>query len=133
MQGWKWKNFAPDELRCHCLCQELVFNNVAMERLQTMRDKLGFHLIITSAYRCPTHNKTVSSTGLKGPHTTARAFDIQIWGDYAIKVMEAAIAEGFTGFGLMQHGPRNKRFLHLDDLVEPDHSPRPWVWTYKGD
>lgn len=35
---------------------------------------------------------------------------------------------GFTGIGIKQHG--DNRFIHLDDLREPDHAPRPTIWTY---
>ena len=47
-----------------------------LDLLQTARENLG-PLQITSAYRCPSHNDSVSSTGMAGPHTTGLAVDIR--------------------------------------------------------
>ena len=36
--------------------------------------------------------------------------------------------EEITGIGFKQHG--GGRFIHLDTLTEPEHPPRPTVWSY---
>ena len=38
-------------------------------------------------------------------------------------------AMGMTGIGIKQHGPHNKRFIHLDNLDNSTH-PRPTIWSY---
>jgi len=38
---------------------------------------------------------------------------------------------GFTGIGVAQRGPHNKRFIHIDNIVNSDTSPRPTIWSYK--
>jgi len=104
-----------------------------MEMVERIRELCGFPLPVSSAYRCPTHNAAVSSTGLDGPHTTGRAMDIRIYGHRAWSLLEAALEVGhFTGIGVAQKNrDRGARFIHLDDLTPDDGFPsRPWVWSY---
>jgi hypothetical protein len=56
------------------------------------------------------------------------AVDLVVSRHRAWKLIREATAMGFTGLGVKQHGTR--RFVHLDDLREPEHAPRPTVWTY---
>ena len=37
---------------------------------------------------------------------------------------------GFTGRGLRQHSPVEKRFVHLDDLDDTPDCLQPRIWTY---
>ena len=73
----KWKNFKLDEFKCKCGCDYVEINSELLDLLQTARENLG-PLQITSAYRCPSHNDSVSSTGMAGPHTTGLAVDIHV-------------------------------------------------------
>ena len=75
---WKteWKNFALDEFKCKC-CSKVKIDPAIIDLVQSARDELG-PLSITSAYRCPSHNASVSSTGEAGPHTTGHALDIGV-------------------------------------------------------
>lgn len=101
-----------------------------MTRLELLRAELGMPLVLNSAYRCPTHNAAVSTTGRNGPHTTGRAVDIAISGKPVVALLAAALSLGFTGIGLKQDGAAMAgRFVHLDDLTAPAY-PRPRVWTY---
>ena len=100
-----------------------------IDRLDDLREQLGFPLIITSGYRCPKHNNAVSTTGDDGPHTTGRAADVGISGPAALALVRRATGDGMQGIGLNQRGPHEKRFVHLDDLQSPEH-PRPNLWTY---
>ena len=126
---WRWKNFAPSEMRCRGT-NKLLIVPAFMDRLQGLRDELGFALPVTSGFRTPDYNNKISKTGTDGPHTTGRSVDIQAHGYRAFKIMAAAPAHGFTGLGQKQHGPYDKRFVHLDDLDELPKRPRPWPWTY---
>ena len=122
------KNFSQEELACrHCGKMEIPLASI--ERLQRVRDRVGHVLKISSGYRCPEHNNAVSKTGRTGPHTKA-AFDVLCYGDEAYHVIQAAQAEGFTGIGVSQTGPQEKRFIHLDDLEDAEGIPRPHVWGY---
>ena len=96
-----------------------------MIRLEQLRITHAKPMIVTSAYRCPAYNLSISKTGRNGPHTTGQAIDILVSGSDAWELMHAAVGHGFAGFGIQQHGKRKKRFIHLDML-------RPRLWTYPG-
>lgn len=123
---WPYRNFSPSEFVSNGNGSILVVPSF-MRKLQTLRDMMGFPLIISSGYRDPAYNDKISSTGPDGPHTTGRAVDIQVYGEHAFLVLSHAHASGFTGIGLKQTGPHKWRYVHLDDI---DGSTRPWVWTY---
>lgn len=110
----EWKNFTSNELNCSC-CNEpntsLEFREL-MDDIQDMRDELGFAFNVTSAYRCPDH-PIEAKKDKYGMHTIA-AIDINIYGDEALQLMKLALDKGFTGIGIKQKGPYNKRFIHLD-------------------
>lgn len=124
---WRWPNFSIDEFKCKH-CGEHVLDDEFMDKLQALRVEYGKPMKVTSGYRCPEHNSTVSSTGYSGPHTTGRAVDIACAGLDAYNLVYTAIKHGFTGIGIAQKGPHESRFIHLDTLME-DHA-RPWLWTY---
>src|SRR5690606_23334893 len=98
-----------------------------LAKLERVRARMGVGLRISSGYRCPDYNAQISSTGRTGPHTTGRAVDVACYGTTALRLIEAALAEGFTGIGVSQKGEHAKRFIHLDDLKGQS---RPWIWSY---
>lgn len=124
--------FKPSEFACRCGECGSDGNEMSLDfvnKLNALRIRVGFPLVITSGYRCPAHNTQVSTTGEDGPHTTGHAADISVMGAKAHKLLEKISFDGwFTGIGLNQKGTHAKRFIHLDDL-EGDR-PRPNVWTY---
>lgn len=127
--GKMYKYFKDTELKCKCgTCgstggeMDLEF----MRKLDSIREKCGFPLVVTSAYRCPKHNELTSSTGLSGPHTTGRAIDIAVDRGKAYTFLFWSLTMGMKGVGLSQKG--ENRFIHVDDL--DDRQPRPTIWTY---
>jgi len=123
-------HFDRSEFECKCGCGQNLMADDFILKCDQLRQVLRFPLIVSSGYRCPTHNVAVSTTGIHGPHTTGRAVDFAIFGHKAHKLIQQASLGGwFTGIGLNQKGTHSKRFVHLDDLAGPDH-PRPNVWTY---
>ena len=126
---WDYPNFTEDEFRCKCGCGQCLMAAGFMAELQRLRTRMGFPFPITSGYRCPDHNSTVSSTGRDGPHTTGCAVDIAVYGWKAHNLIARASRDfGFSGVGIKQHGPRPYRFIHLDTLAGAN---RPWVWSYQ--
>ena len=115
------------KLACSCGCGMLPKQDF-MERVQRVRDRVGFAMPVTSGARCPAYNALVSHTAEHGPHTTGRAIDLNLRGGQALEVIAAALAEGFTGIGVSQKGAG--RFLHLDDLPDGPGCPRPFIWSY---
>ena len=133
MIDWSlYPNFTEDEFRCRgtdCCDGRADMHPIFLALLQAARSDLGFALNITSGYRCPVHNARVSSTGERGPHTTGKAGDIAISRQPAFFLLGWAMAQkAITGIGLKQHG--SSRFIHLDILTEPEHAPRPTIWSY---
>ena len=118
-----WCNFTPDEFRCSC-CNRLEISSDIMDLLQTARNELG-PLSITSAYRCPSHNASVSSTGEAGPHTTGHALDIGVKDSRHRKQLIDFFATKVTGLGVA------KTFIHIDNLTdEHGFEMRPNAWKY---
>ena len=105
---WRWPSFSPREMASKGE-GELKIDNDAMDRLQSLRDKLGRPLLITSAYRSAAHNKRVG--GAKASkHMQAIAFDVRMENHDPHEFEEAARSVGFTGFG---YYPKSG-FMHID-------------------
>lgn len=125
-----WPHFQIAELACKCGCGRADMDPWFMHRLVDLRAEFGRPMVLSSAYRCPEHNTSVSKTGRTGPHTTGRAVDVRAFGQDALFLIDAAVRYGFTGIGVKQHGPHRERFVHLDDLSEAPGQPRPHIWSY---
>ena len=144
--------FGNDEQWCkHCGTGRIRAGTLRkLNRLREIRNKATS---LSSAYRCPDYNDSVSSTGRHGPHTTGGAVDIPCSGQEAREMLFAGVlvsaveaglltveqaqewlpqmlANGFTGIGVNQRGDHGKRFVHFDDLPAGGTGPRPWVWSY---
>lgn len=123
----EYNYFTRNEFTCRCCGQEHMKHEFLL-LLDKVRLEYGRPLMVTSGYRCPDHNASVSSTGRTGPHTTGLAVDFGVSGGGAHELLTAAIqCNQFTGIGIHQCGPLHSRFIHLDILTT---QPRPWVWTY---
>lgn len=123
-----YPHFSAKELQCKCrlkTCPRHGMDDAFMRLLIRLREYVDMPLVITSAYRCPEYNQTVSTTGLTGPHTTGKAVDISVTGDRAILVLHAALAFSFKGIGVHQKGVQHGRYIHLDMA-----RLAPTIWTY---
>jgi zinc D-Ala-D-Ala carboxypeptidase len=106
--AWPWKYFSPAEIACRGTGQ-IKISTEAMDKLQTLRVKLGKPLIVRSAYRSPEHNKAVG--GAKASkHMEGTAFDISMANHDPVNFEAAAREVGFLGFG---YYPRSG-FMHID-------------------
>lgn len=94
-----------------------------------LRELLGFPFVVTSAYRCTNHPIEARKDS-PGAHTTGQALDINVYGNNAHRLLDAALRTGFSGIGIAQKGEHSIRFIHLDDLGNSDDRPRPTVWSY---
>ena len=123
-----YKYFLPHELRCsHCGAEKMQSH--FMEKVIILRELLGFPFIVTSAYRCENH-PIESRKDSPGAHTTGQALDINVYGNNAHRLLDAALRAGFSGIGISQKGKHSERFIHLDNLGTSDDRPRPTVWSY---
>ena len=124
-----WNHFSYEQdrmLACPC-CGKKGMDEAFMLDLDALRGHLGFPLTITSGYRCPDYNESLSSTGRDGPHTTGRAVDISLSGERVYLLIDHLRKYGMTGLGLKQKGDYSGRFVHIDNLSGVN---RPRVWTY---
>ena len=117
------KNFAAEELRCHCpKCNRQVPNLVqqkSLNLLQQMRDMVGRPLSLVSAYRCAEHPVEKRKT-TPGQHNKGTAFDIAVSdGSEAYEVMKHAFELGFTGIA------RGNGFVHIDTRTS---TPVNWIY-----
>lgn len=125
----RWPNFRPEEGANPDWPQSglAYVEPVLLDALQYLRDALSFPLPVASAYRSPIHNAAVSSTGVTGPHTTGLAVDIAVCGGRSGPLLEHALScDLFTGIGIHQRGPWEKRFIHLDMIERPYLT----IWSY---
>lgn len=116
----KW--FSPAELACKCgQCAPGIVGEFVVW-LDSLRAAVARPLTLTSAYRCPDHDRKV---GGKGPHTTGRAADVRaITSAEKHELVGAALALGAKGVGV------GATFIHVDLIVPGGKYPRPAIWSY---
>lgn len=108
-------HFNSTEFDCHgsgCCSQTLV-NEKLLEYLEKIREHFGGKPItVTSAYRCPTHNRNVGgATGSR--HSKGDAVDIVVKGVAPRTVAQYAESIGILGIGLYET-QADGHFVHID-------------------
>lgn len=108
------KNFKASEFSCHgggC-CKTVMIDELLVEYLQKIRDHFGKSITITSAYRCPVHNRNVGgATGSR--HVKGQAADIVVQGVSPREVAKYAESIGVKGVGLYETA-KDGYFVHID-------------------
>lgn len=125
-----WPNFSYAELRCKCgACGSTgaEMDAAFMEHLQTLRERYGKAIAVSSAYRCRQHPVEAGKSGV-GAHVLGLAVDIRCQGAEAVAILRLALALPFTGIGISQKGA--SRFVHLDIAPVGGPLPRPTIWSY---
>lgn len=127
------KNFNSYEFRCGlgrgCSCSTTLIDDKLFEYLQKIRDYFGKPLDITSAYRCPSYNRSVNGA-TSSYHTKGMAADFKIDGVAPSKIAKYAESIGVLGIGLYSD------FVHIDTRTTKffwyghEQSPRT---TFGGD
>lgn len=105
---WFWPSFTPQEIACRG-SGAVGIDPEALDKLQTLRDRLGVPVILTSAYRSPEHNAAVGGAP-ESLHMQGRAFDVSMVNHDPDSFEVVAREVGFTGFGFY---PR-ANFMHID-------------------
>ena len=127
-----FQNFTVEEMRCKCGKCKLPINDPEFyswcQELQHLRNMLQFPFHVTSWYRCPEYNDSLyvdmgeePGDHLDGPHTIGATDLVLSFERMCVLVKEATSRE--MGVGIKQHGPVEKRFIHLDNLGFR-------LWTY---
>jgi len=105
-------NFVDTEFRCkHCgKLPEKGMKTLLIVLLQLLRNKVGKPLVITSGYRCPTHNKAVGGAS-NSQHLYGTAADVKVpQGMTVDQLAKAAEEVGFDGIGKYY----KQGFVHVD-------------------
>jgi hypothetical protein len=110
------KNFNSYEFRCGlgspCSCSTILIDDKLVDYLQKIRDHFGKSITITSAYRCPSYNKSIG--GATGSyHSKGMATDIQVKGVTPREVAKYAESIGIKGIGLYET-QSDGHFVHID-------------------
>lgn len=105
---WRWPSFSAAEIACRGT-GAIRINTDAMDKLQSLRNRLGKPLIVRSGYRSPKHNSDVGGAPAS-KHMLGTAFDIAMSNHDPVVFEAAARAVGFLGFGTY---PRSG-FMHID-------------------
>jgi len=124
-----WNYFSVDELKCKGT-DECEMDEGFMKKLEALRHEFNEPMIVSSGYRHESYNQVIGGAK-NSPHLYGKAVDVVISGKSAYRLMKLAIEHGFTGIGVSQRGPHEKRFLHIDTMDSSDIHPRPWIWSYK--
>ena len=124
-----WEYFSVDELKCKGT-DECEMDEGFMKKLEVLRHEFNEPMIVSSGYRHESYNQVIGGAK-NSPHLYGKAVDVVISGKSAYRLMKLAIQHGFTGIGVSQRGPHEKRFLHIDTMENSDTHPRPWIWSYK--
>lgn len=100
------EHFSTNELKCKCGCNTIKINSQLLYALEVLRRLIKKPIIITSAYRCPAHNKAIGGVE-SSQHIQGNAADIIVKNMSPNDV--AKIAEGiFDGIGYYD------TFTHVD-------------------
>ena len=92
---WRWPSFSPAEIACRGT-GAIKINTEAMDKLQSLRIRLGKPLIVRSGYRSPSHNRAVGGAPAS-KHMLGTAFDIAMSNHDPAAFAEAA-SLGFASF-----------------------------------
>jgi len=121
---WHYPNFTLEEMRCKHTGMDGMRPRF-MEMLQRCRTTYGRPMVVTSAYRHPTHPIEARKAS-PGEHAMGLAADIHATGEDALDLIDAALSAGFRRIGVSQKGDMARRFIHLGASLELPQG----VWSY---
>ena len=117
MAGFTLRHFSPVEFRCKCGCGAGMEKMDAdlLHLLDEARDLAGTPFSLTSAYRCPKHNKAVGGVPTSA-HTRGYAVDIRCVDSHSRFVILQALLE--VGFRRIELAPT---WIHVDNDPDKPH------------
>lgn len=133
---WVSEHFTLHELSC-THCGVMPYGSGALDRLESLRMRYGFPMIVSSGHRCPEHPIEKNKPHGPGPHSVIEndnvTLDVKCYGKRSFWLVECALNEGYTGIGINQKlgSAPSDRFIHIDRAPELlPHRPRPLIWSY---
>jgi hypothetical protein len=116
------EHFHVEEFTCRCgSCGKVFVHPDLIPMLESIREKYGHEMIITSGFRCKDYNKLLGG----GPeHPRGEAADIYCVGDEnRFKLLSACFAVGIKRIGI------DRTFVHVGISKA---LPSPAIWLYGG-
>ncbi len=101
------ENFKLREFECRC-CQAVKLDSELLRRLQAIRTEAGRPVVISSGYRCPSHNRSVGGAA-QSRHMVGDAADFRITGLPISQ--QRQLAEKYFDGGGIGYG---SNFTHVD-------------------
>lgn len=119
------KHFSPSEFQCRCGCGAGIekMDLELFTMLDEAREIAGIPFVLSSAFRCPEHNRAVGGVE-DSAHTRGHAVDIRCVSSHERFVMLAALIE--AGFRRIELAPT---WIHVDN--DPD-KPRDVAFYQHG-
>ena len=120
------KNFTRKDFKCPCGCSRQMVDSELVEKLQTIRDKLGKPIKVTSGYRCIPHNAAVGgSSGSKHRYGMAadwrivdRSINPVALGIIAAQYFKAVGIYWYDGAAMVHTDTRNAKATWLCDAAK---------------
>lgn len=100
-------HFTLREFQCRC-CGAVMLSPLLLEKLEALRAALGCPVVLTSGYRCRTHNSRVGGA-VRSLHMRGMAADIAA--DAARQDAVESVAQGLGFKELIRGGAKN--YIHL--------------------
>lgn len=117
----KLEHFQPWEFECHCGYCGLGFKDMNpqfLRRLDLAREYADVKFNLSSAIRCPEHNREVGGV-TDSAHLRGYAVDIKIFNSpHRYRVIYGLYRAGFNRVGLYRHLPN---LIHVD--TDPTKAP----------
>ena len=114
--------FTREEFACQYTGENEISDKLLL-KLDLLRARCGFPFVITSGYRSEDH-PIEAKKEKAGTHAQGIAADIKVTNGYQrFRIVEKAIALGFTGIGVA------RGFVHVD-IRSPDDTTPYVMWTY---
>lgn len=102
-------HFDSSEFACHCGCGSCEADSELLKVLEELRTHFGRPVIITSGYRCETHNANVGGAK-KSQHLFGKAADVRVPGISADKVHAYLIQKYPNQYGIGKY----ENWTHID-------------------
>lgn len=107
-------HFSPSEFRCRCGCGAGIehMDGACLAMLEEARRLAGIPFVLSSAFRCPEHNRTVGGVS-NSAHVRGYAVDIRCVDSHSRFTMLQALLK--AGFRRIELAPT---WIHVD--CDPD-------------
>lgn len=105
-------HFKAKEFACSH-CGELIINSELVDKIEQLRMVMNAPIQVTSAYRCPTHNRCVGGSS-SSFHIKGMALDIGMYNKFnGVEVFNEAV-KIFPRVGLYQSNRAGFCYIHVD-------------------